>query len=52
MSVEQYIGRFNYGLAYYMINFNTFTEVGKSIGVFMTDGIGSKYISTNKATAD
>ena len=52
MSVESYIGHFNYGLAYYMINFNTFTEDGKSVGVFMTDGIGSQYSFADRATAD
>ena len=52
MSIENYIGHFDYGLAYYMINFNTFTEDGKSVGVFMTDGIGSKYVGTDRATAD
>ena len=52
MSIENYIGHFNYGLAYYMINFNSFTEDGKSIGAFMTDGIGSQYGFTDRATAD
>ena len=52
MSSEHYIGHFNYGLNYHMINFNSFTDDGKSIAVFMTDGVGSQYSGVDRASAD
>ena len=52
MSVEHYLGHFDYGLSYYMINFSSFTDDGQSIGVFMTDGIGAKFTGKERASAD
>ena len=52
MSVEHYLGHFDYGLSYYMINFSSFTDDGKSVGVFMTDGIGAKFTGKERASAD
>ena len=52
MSVEHYIGHFDYGLSYYMINFSHFLDDDTAVGVFMTDGIGAQFTGKDRATAD